>query len=451
MTTSSAPTSYTPTVAQPGQAPQFGQQDATGSNAVSSLQTALNTQNAGKPGYVPLKVDGKYGPLTRDATTFQPAKSKLIVTAGPTQKQGAQDSSDLANILNKYGLSNTTSAPGTPSTPSSGATPASTGTDTPTDPYSSLLTQISNNSDAATKNLISGIQATEQNNENKVNEQYDSYTRGLQLLGIQHNQATFGPDVLAANINKAKNDQHEKLQELQVAEAKAISDANTAKLNGNLAVLKEQMANIKQIQADKATALKNYYTQITQSPKLAAAQIDPASAQAMLTSMNTLDDTDKEAFIHAVATKFGLDPAAVVASLSSVVTASDKADLAKKNAQATLQNKLNPKSKSGGVKGGTDGTYSYTADDITGGDALLGSGGKGPDGVTYNGRGKDGYVDPGAYIALYDSWVNKNNGTPKGFLTKFPLKNVNPKAYSQLPKALQPADKKASGRSSSGG
>lgn len=436
MASSSAPASYTPTVSSPGSAPQFGQQDATGSSAVSNLQTSLNTQNAGKAGYVPLAVDGKYGPLTQAATTFQPAKSNLIVTAGPAVRQGAQDGADLANMLGKFGLSaptQTPGAPGAPTTPAAGATPTTTDPNAtnPNDPYSSLLTQISNSSDAATKNLISGIQATEQQNENKVNQQYDSYTRGLQLLGIQHNQATFGPDVLAGNIQKAKNDQMDKLQTLQAAETKAISAANTAKNNGQLNILKEQMANIKQIQADKATALKEYYTGITQSPKLAAAQIDPTSAQAMLDSMNTLDATDKEAFIHAVASKFGLDPAAVVQSLSSVVTASGKANLATANAKATLYNKLNPKSK-------TTTSGSLSKAEIAQGEQYL------------NGtRGADNFVDPSAYLQAYKDWTSSaKGGTTKGFIAAFPPKDyVNP-ANTDLPKYLMPAKAKASGRSS---
>lgn len=40
-------------------------------SAVSALQTQLNTQNAGVAGYVPLKVDGKYGPLTQAASQFK--------------------------------------------------------------------------------------------------------------------------------------------------------------------------------------------------------------------------------------------------------------------------------------------------------------------------------------------------------------------------------------------
>ena len=43
----------------------------TSGQEVSNLQTQLNTQNAGKAGYIPLQVDGKYGPLTQAAVNFK--------------------------------------------------------------------------------------------------------------------------------------------------------------------------------------------------------------------------------------------------------------------------------------------------------------------------------------------------------------------------------------------
>ena len=55
---------YTP-LAQ-GQAPTFG----TSGQAIKDYQTKLNADNAGKAGYVPLKVDGLYGPLTQKASQF---------------------------------------------------------------------------------------------------------------------------------------------------------------------------------------------------------------------------------------------------------------------------------------------------------------------------------------------------------------------------------------------
>lgn len=425
------PTSYTPTVFQQGSsAPQYGQQDATGSTAIKDLQTSLNTANSGKNGYVPLVIDGKYGPKTQAATTFQP-KSSLVVTSNPAKVQGSQDSSNLNNLLNKYGLS----APGT-ATPTTGANPNNTDTTTTdaNDPYTSLLTQISNGSDQATKNLISGIQAAKQNNANKVDQQYDSYKRGLQLIGIQHNEATFSPDLLASHINQAEDEHQQKLQDLQTAETKAISDANQAKLTGNLSLLKDRMDYIRQIQQDKSTALKNYYDTVTNSSKVASAQIDPTSAQAMLDSMSTLDDADKENFIQAVATKFGLSPLAVVNSLSTIVSDKQAADLKTQNTNSIIAKRNQPKST--GTK--TANATKEAAAEIT---QALKTGKDANGNVIGNAQGSDGFVDPQVYLKALTNWP----GTQKEFLAKFPVKGtVNPESYDILPQSIQPVK---SGRS----
>lgn len=61
---SSSPTSYTPLAT--GATPTYG----SSGSAVSAYQTQLNAQNAGQAGYIPLVVDGKYGPLTQAASRF---------------------------------------------------------------------------------------------------------------------------------------------------------------------------------------------------------------------------------------------------------------------------------------------------------------------------------------------------------------------------------------------
>jgi len=74
----------------------------------------------------------------------------------------------------------------------------------------------------------------------------------------------------------------------------------------------------------------------------------------------------------------------------------------------------------------------------------MNKGGVAPDGTRFNGRGSDGFVDPGTYMAAYQDWI-KNNGTPVGFAKKFPVAtNVNPTSIPSLPAALQPRAKATS-------
>lgn len=82
---------YTPL--KTGQAAAYGYSG----DAVKALQTQFNTQNAGVAGYVPLKVDGLYGPLTQAASQF---KAPTVTTpTTPVYKtatvpQGTAESAD---------------------------------------------------------------------------------------------------------------------------------------------------------------------------------------------------------------------------------------------------------------------------------------------------------------------------------------------------------------------
>lgn len=346
MATSSAPTSYTPTLAAPGSTPQFGQQDATGSTAIKDLQTSLNKTNAGKAGYTPLAIDGKYGPLTQAAAS---GSSNLINTSGASRTSFMNNSNDLANAEKNLGLA----APTNPTDPAtgSGATPAVA------DPIISGLDSLKTANDNASNSLIASTQASYQNQINAADKQFESYKGGLQLLGIQHNEAQSSPDLLMGHIQQAALDHLDKINSLKAEEAKTIMDAKTAQANNDFKSLEDATTRLKDIQTEKATALKAMNDTITNSSKLAQAQIDPASAKQMYDTLQTLDDSDKQAFIEAVASKFGLSPLAVVQSLGSIVSASDKADLASKNAKATLTNKLTTKAKKAAA---TPGTYKFT-------------------------------------------------------------------------------------------
>lgn len=73
---------YTPLA--PGATPTLG----TSGDAVKALQTQLNNQNMGLPGYTPLKVDGLYGAQTQAAANYKAPTSNNITATGltaPTQ------------------------------------------------------------------------------------------------------------------------------------------------------------------------------------------------------------------------------------------------------------------------------------------------------------------------------------------------------------------------------
>jgi len=75
----------------------------TSGQSVRDMQTSLNTRNAGVAGFVPLKVDGLFGPLTQAASQFKaPVVNPMVNPTTPTFKPanvptGTFESQDTAN------------------------------------------------------------------------------------------------------------------------------------------------------------------------------------------------------------------------------------------------------------------------------------------------------------------------------------------------------------------
>lgn len=394
---------YTPLTQ--GQTPTLG----TSGDAVKNLQSNYNTNN---PTATPLKVDGLYGPVTN--TALNPQKSSLIVNSNSAKIQGMKDSSDLSNILNKYGLNNNQN------------TTAAKDDNTPVnDAYTSMLDKISGNSDLATQRLISEIKATKQNQENKLDKDYESYKGGLQLLGIQHNEATFSPDLLSSHIQQATSEHEQKLNDLNRQETKALMDAKDAQDKGNLSLLKDRMDYIKQIKTDQKNELKNYYDTISQEDK-ASGILGAQLFDTVNEATQGLNPEDHDKFIVALAQKLNVSPTSLVKGLADEKAKRDKTELTTKNAQATLNKKLKP----------ATGATGMSKAQISLGEQKL-----------KDSRGADGYVDPNTYQQAYNDW----KGTTKQFTTAYPPKDyVNPKNKNLPPYLMPPKTKSTSTDRSTG-
>lgn len=410
------PASYTPSTSA---TPSFGQSGA----GVLALQKSYNTQHAGQSGFIPLKEDSLYGPKTYAALN---PTSQLVVTSAPSRTKTNEALGGLSEALARLNSAQTPQQP----------TDTTEGTDA--DPIMQGLSKLQSTSDAASKSLLATISAQYANEKNKVNETYDAYKGGLQQLGIETNAAEATPDLLMGHIQKAGTEQLDKIHALNAEESKALMDASAAKESNDFRTLQTKMAYVKEIKQKKADAIKEMYDRIATSTKTAAIE-----AHDIYDTMQTLDAADKEAFIQAVAKKYNLPVLSLVQALKDEKTKrdSDALDVADKKSIIANRNKT-----SGGattLKGGTDGTYKYTGDDLNAYKSLIENGGTGPDGRPYNGRGGDTYVDPYAYKAVYEDWKS-NGGTPAGFLKKFPLSNVNPDSYHLLAPELQPKKKAGS-------
>lgn len=398
-----------------------------------------------------LTVDGDFGPKTQAAFNNKFNGGNSIVSTGDVHREAKVNSAALTSALGMFGVTPPASTPaassGTPNgtQPNTNQIDPTTGqpfqgvqkqdptTANPTsDPYIDQLNAIAAKSNTSTKMLINNIIASDANKKNTLDKQYDDYTRGLQLLGIQSNAAQSSPDLLMGHINDAKNEHMEKVNAIDADESKTLMDAETARSNNDFKTLQDKMSYLKTLQTDKAQALKDLQAATASAPKNAAIE-----AHDIYDTLDTLDDADKESFIQAVASKFQLPLGSLVTALTDEKSKRDAADLKETNTKSILDKRENPTTKTkeeSPTKKAADAKEEVTNALKTGKDAN--------GNVIGNPRGSDTYADPSVYIAAMNAWP----GTPADFVSKFSVaSNVNPASYNLLPKAIQPKAKTSRG------
>lgn len=303
---------YTPL--KPGQEASFG----TSGQAVTDLQTKLNTQNQGKAGWVPLKVDAMYGPKTQAAVNFNPTitpVNPLITTGATSAMEFGQNAQQLNQMLGSIN-------PGATSTNQN--KPADM-LETYSDPYTQALDKLAANSDKATQNLVATIKAKKSSRENTINSEYDRLKAGLMSLGVSTEKMKFTPELVYGGIMQAENQKAAKLQELDQEEATALLDAQIARDNKDFTLLKDRIAYLKDIKNQKLDVLKNTYDTLNYENKIGEAAAIQAYDQ-----IQKLSGDKKSKFLQELAIQSGIPLMALTAQINEI--ARDRAKETKKSA-----------------------------------------------------------------------------------------------------------------------
>ena len=362
---------YTPTT---DTNPTFGQSGDT----VSALQTHLNEVNKNAPGWTPLAVDGKFGPLTQAAVNFKP-QSQLVVTSNAADMAHTKYSGQLDEALSRFNLN--------------GNTQDSTKIDPATysDAFTKQLDQQFKSSNEATKAMIQSLQTKTQAKQTALAGQYDNYKRGLQMLGIQHNQAQATPDLLLGHEQQAQNDYNTKVNTLDTELHKALIDAQAARDSKDTQQVKTKMDYIKSIYKEKDNALKEVYTSLTQQKS--AANIEAHLLYDSISKLKT--DDEKEQMILAAARKYQIPATTLHQAL------------------------LDEGAKRSKGSGRGSGKVKANVKDIT--DQLDAS-------IKQPGTlGTDGFMDPQRWIETRDKWIK--NRLPESTFNKLYKRYLNPECY----------------------
>ena len=279
-----------------------------------SAETLAKTYNTTPEALIAANPTGTFQDMNKTQTFWGPNVSlnipgqiptpTLIVTSGSIQKQFSTDTMNLADIQ----FQKTQPAPTQP-LPSYGNY---------SDQYTKSLDALGVTSDATTKALINSIQAQRANRANEINNLAGNYERGLQLLGIQKNEAQSTPELLMGRISEAENQRISKIQQLDVEENKAILDAKQAQQENNVRLLKEKMDYIRQIRKDKQDEIKAAADEATQHLEKINKEVSLMSGYAsnIISQISGLQGDAKMKAIQAIADKFNVSPEAVILAAS---------------------------------------------------------------------------------------------------------------------------------------
>lgn len=270
------------------------------------------------------------------------------------------------------------------------------------DGFTRQLDAIGERSNESTKALIASIHAARQNQQGQVDQKYEQYTRGLQLLGIEKGSAQATPELLSGQLIQAENDHQQKISKLVSDETKALIDAQTARDEGDLKLMKEKMDYVKDIKKEKATALKDYYDTLTAGSKAAE-----GLASSVLDKVDGLDPKHKEEYIMRVADAYNIPYDTLVSSLAKEKVSRTKDDLSAANIRSEIANR----GKSGG--GTAAERKAFVFDQIG---QLLEPGAKDSKGVPY--LDSSGYMTAAGFKKLISA--AKGDGiTRKEFLAEY--------------------------------
>lgn len=256
-------------------------------------------------------------PVASNVTT----SPKVIVTAKSATSKMNNLSGNLQNMLTSLNQ-------GPTATPGTGGDTKTPTIDNTNDSYTRMLDTVSANSSAATKALINTIQAQRASQGGTVDAQYQNYKNAIQMLGIQHNEAQFTPDLLNAHVNAAENEHQAKLQSLNTEENKALVDAEKAQGDNDLKTLTTKMAYIKDLRQQKQDYLKNVADQMKYQGEIATNVVTGVYDQ-----LQKLSPNDQEAYIKAVSAKYNLPLETLATALAGVKQDQQKTSLANQKSQ----------------------------------------------------------------------------------------------------------------------
>lgn len=227
---------YTPI--QPNETPTLGKSG----QAVIDLQKSLNAKNIGTPGYVPLKVDGLYGPLTEKANTA----GQTIQNTSSYRKNTTSNMNEFDTYFN-------------PDTVSNRAETTSKEYGSDIDRINSELSNYRSGLSANTSKLIDSISTQFAIRKGQQEQVTKGQTAGITASGYRSGANQVLQNYQGALISETERAGLSKLAELDAEQAKLTSEAEIARLDKDHKAFNDAMDNLRAIRKEKTSTVNDIY------------------------------------------------------------------------------------------------------------------------------------------------------------------------------------------------
>lgn len=174
--------------------------------------------------------------------------------------------------------------------------------------FTKQLDDLSARSNAATKNLLRGINADYAQRQLEAADQNDRYQQGLKVLGLQTGTTKFLPFIQQGMLTFAEMEGQKELSRLDGEGKKLLAEAQQAQIDQDFRIVSQKMEAYRENEAMKSRAINDLYDQAQsrQSIQANAMKIGASIAPFLVRELAGLNDMEKQEVLQRIAQEYGV-------------------------------------------------------------------------------------------------------------------------------------------------
>lgn len=185
--------------------------------------------------------------------------------------------------------------------------------------FTKQLDDLSARSNAATKNLLRGINADYAQRQVEAADQNDRYQQGLKVLGLQTGTTKFLPFIQQGMLTFAEMEGQKELSRLDGEGKKLLAEAQQAQIDQDFRIVSEKMEAYRENEAMKSRSINDLYDQAQsrQSIQANAMKLGASIAPFLVKELAGLSEIQKQEILQRIAKEYGVAVNDLLVGLSS--------------------------------------------------------------------------------------------------------------------------------------